>query len=115
MTMNEIVLSIHHVTDIMNEINLAGREQSDDIAQVSETIAQKDHNTQQNTTLVEQTAAAAESLSTQAQQLVLTIEMFRINQDKIKKVSNSNEKYSLLPLKVNSSVALLTVLRIFHD
>lgn len=51
-----------------------------------------DHNTQQNAALVEQTAAAAESLSTQAQQLVRTIVMFLINQGKIKKVSNINEK-----------------------
>lgn len=92
MTMNEIVASIRHVTDIMNEINHASSEQSDGIAQVGEAVTQMDHNTQQNAALVEQTAAAAESLSTQAQQLVLAIAMFRINQGKKTAVSDINRK-----------------------
>lgn len=64
MTMNEVVTSIRHVTDIMNEINNASSEQSDGITQVGDAVTQMDENTQQNAALVEQTAAAAESLKT---------------------------------------------------
>lgn len=82
MTMNEVVTSIRHVTDIMNEINNASSEQSDGISQVGEAVIQMDENTQQNAALVEQTAAAAESLKNQAQQLVQAIAMFQINQNR---------------------------------
>lgn len=82
MTMNEVVTSIRHVTDIMNEINNASSEQSDGITQVGDAVTQMDENTQQNAALVEQTAAAAESLKNQAQQLVKAIAMFQINQNK---------------------------------
>lgn len=81
MTMNEVVTSIRHVTDIMNEINNASSEQSDGITQVGDAVTQMDENTQQNAALVEQTAAAA-SLKNQAQQLVKAIAMFQINQNK---------------------------------
>ena len=89
MTMNEVVTSIRHVTDIMNEINNASSEQSDGITQVGDAVTQMDENTQQNAALVEQTAAAAESLKNQAQQLVKAIAMFQINQNK--KAVNATE------------------------
>jgi len=80
MTMNEVVISIRHVTDIMNEINSASSEQNDGISQIGQAVTHMDESTQQNAALVEQTAAAAESMKNQAQQLVQTIAMFQINQ-----------------------------------
>lgn len=92
MTMNEVVTSIRHVTDIMNEINNASSEQSDGITQVGDAVTQMDENTQQNAALVEQTAAAAESLKNQAQQLVKAIAMFQINQNKKTVTATPNRK-----------------------
>jgi len=77
-TMTEVVSSIKRVTDIMGEISAASSEQSAGVAQVGEAITQMDHATQQNAALVEESAAAAESLKTQAQQLVAAVAVFRL-------------------------------------
>ena len=77
-TMQQVVTSIRHVTDIMGEISVASNEQSQGVAQVVEAIHQMDQVTQQNAALVEQMAAAAESLNTQAQQLVGTVAVFKL-------------------------------------
>src|SRR5512147_2455503 len=61
-TMDEIVTSIKRVTDIMAEISAASAEQSAGIEQVNTAITQMDEVTQQNAALVEEAAAAAESL-----------------------------------------------------
>lgn len=77
-TMHEIVTSIKRVTDIMGEISSASTEQSAGVAQVGEAITQMDRATQQNAALVEQSAAAAESLKGQAAQLVQAVAVFRL-------------------------------------
>jgi methyl-accepting chemotaxis protein len=77
-TMSEIVRSIRRVTDIMGEISAASTEQSIGVAQVGEAITRMDQVTQQNAALVEESAAAAESLSLQARQLVDTVAVFRL-------------------------------------
>jgi methyl-accepting chemotaxis protein len=79
-TMDEIVKSIRHVTDIMGEISGASNEQSIGVAQVGEAIAQMDEVTQQNAALVEEMAAAAENLKAQAQELVGAVSVFRLNE-----------------------------------
>src|SRR5690606_24048827 len=61
-TMNEVVDSVRHVTDIMGEIMAASQEQSSGIEQVNTAISQMDEVTQQNAALVEEAAAAAASL-----------------------------------------------------
>ncbi|MGZ4955395.1 MAG: methyl-accepting chemotaxis protein [Methylobacter sp.] len=78
LTMEEIVTSIRGVTDMMSEITTASAEQSSGIEQVNMAIAQMDDVTQQNAALVEQAAAAAESLEEQAQNLVLTVNGFKV-------------------------------------
>ena len=78
-TMTEIVTSIARVTDIMGEISAASSEQSDGVGQISQAIAQMDQATQQNAALVEESAAAAESLRDQAQQLVQVVAVFRLD------------------------------------
>jgi methyl-accepting chemotaxis protein len=78
LTMNEVVGSIQRVSDIMGEISAASSEQSAGVTQVGSAIVAMDQSTQQNAALVEQTAAAAESLKIQALQLVETVAAFRV-------------------------------------
>jgi methyl-accepting chemotaxis protein len=77
-TMTEVVSSIRRVTDIMGEISAASSEQSLGVAQVGEAITQMDQATQQNAALVEEMAAAASSLKSQAQELVQTVAVFTL-------------------------------------
>ena len=78
-TMAEIVVSIRSVSDIVAEIASASIEQSNGVQQVGEAVVQMDRGTQQNAALVEQSAAAAESLKTQAQQLVQAVLVFKLD------------------------------------
>ena len=80
-TMTEVVGSIRRVTDIMGEISAASTEQSLGVAQVGEAVTQMDQVTQQNAALVEQMAAAASSLKTQANDLVQVVSRFKIGGD----------------------------------
>ncbi|MGV3655157.1 MAG: methyl-accepting chemotaxis protein [Noviherbaspirillum sp.] len=77
-TMDEVVSSVRRVTDIMGEITAASREQSEGIEQVNQAIAQMDRVTQQNAALVEEAAAAAESMQDQAGALAQTVAVFRL-------------------------------------
>jgi methyl-accepting chemotaxis protein len=78
-TMEEVVASIRRVTDIMGEISAASTEQSQGVAQVGEAVTSMDQVTQQNAALVEEMAAAASSLKSQAQDLVQTVAVFKLN------------------------------------
>ncbi|MBK9236627.1 MAG: hypothetical protein IPO19_11530 [Rhodoferax sp.] len=77
-TMTEIVSSVQRVTDIIGEISSASNEQSEGISQVNSTVIELDRMTQQNAALVEQSAAAAESLREQAQRLAHVVSAFRL-------------------------------------
>jgi len=77
-TMHEIVSSVQRVTDIMGEISAASSEQSAGIDQVNNAITSMDEVTQQNAALVEEAAAAAESLVEQAASLMDTVGAFRL-------------------------------------
>jgi methyl-accepting chemotaxis protein len=77
-TMAELVQAIQRVTEVMAQISLASSEQSSGVAQVGQAVTQMDHTTQQNAALVEQSAAAAESLKVQARQLVEAVSVFRL-------------------------------------
>jgi len=77
-TMTAVVGSIRRVTDIMGEISSASSEQSAGVAQVGEAVTLMDQATQQNAALVEQMAAAASSLQTQAQELVQVVDVFKL-------------------------------------
>ena len=77
-TMNEIVASVQRVSDIIGEITAAAAEQSDGIGQVNTAVTQLDQMTQQNAALVEESAAAAESLKDQAQRLAQVVAAFRL-------------------------------------
>ncbi|WP_328589497.1 methyl-accepting chemotaxis protein [Piscinibacter terrae] len=78
-TMQEIVSSVQRVTDIIGEITAASTEQSDGIGQINGSVAQLDQATQQNAALVEQSAAAAESLKDQTARLSQAVSVFRLH------------------------------------
>ena len=78
-TMHEVVNAISRVNDIMGEISAASAEQSNGVAQVGQAVNSMDQATQQNAALVEQMAAAAASLRTQAQDLVQIVSVFKVN------------------------------------
>ncbi len=80
-TMGEIVGSIQRVSDIVAEITSASAEQSNGVQQIGETVSQMDQATQQNAALVEESAAAAESLRGQAQQLVQAVAVFKLSHE----------------------------------
>ena len=77
-TMTAIVESVGRVTDIMGEIAAASEEQSTGIEQVNRAVNQMDEVTQQNAALVEEAAAASESLREQAGMLAQAVSVFRL-------------------------------------
>ncbi|EHS6723219.1 methyl-accepting chemotaxis protein [Salmonella enterica] len=79
-TMDEIVNAVTRVTDIMGEIASASDEQSRGIDQVGLAVAEIDRVTQQNASLVEESAAAAAALEEQASRLTQAVAVFRIHQ-----------------------------------
>ena len=78
-TMGEIVDSVRRVTDIMGEISSASVEQTSGIEQINMAISQMDQVTQQNASLVEEAAAAAESLQGQAGKLAEMVSVFKLD------------------------------------
>ncbi|MET0518842.1 MAG: methyl-accepting chemotaxis protein [Burkholderiaceae bacterium] len=76
-TMGEIVARVKRVSDLVGEISTSGREQNTGIGQVGDAIQQLDRVTQQNAALVEESAAASESLQQQAHQLVQVVGFFK--------------------------------------
>jgi hypothetical protein len=76
-TMNDIVQSVRKVVDVIGEITAASGEQSDGISEINGAIGNLDQMTQQNAALVEQSAAAAESLRDQADQLTQAVAVFK--------------------------------------
>ena len=78
-TMEDIVQSVQRVTDMMSEITAASTEQSVGIGQVNEAVGNLDQMTQQNAALVEESAAAAQSLREQAEQLAQVVAAFKLN------------------------------------
>jgi methyl-accepting chemotaxis protein len=77
--MQSIVAAIERVNGIVGEISSASAEQRSGIGQISQAIASLDSMTQQNAALVEQSAAAAQSLQQQAEQLAQTVAVFRLS------------------------------------
>jgi len=77
-TMADIVAQVKRVTELIVEISAATQEQTVGLGQVNESVTQLDQVTQQNAALVEQAAAAAESLKHQARQLVESVAIFQL-------------------------------------
>ncbi|HIV73093.1 MAG TPA: chemotaxis protein [Candidatus Aquabacterium excrementipullorum] len=77
-SMNEIMSSVQRVSDIIGEISAASSEQSQGIGQVNNSVNELDQMTQQNAALVEESAAAAESLRDQAGKLANAVAAFKL-------------------------------------
>ncbi len=77
-TMGEIVASVQRVSDVIGEITAAASQQSSGIGSVNGAIGSLDQMTQQNAALVEESAAASESLKDQARRLMQTMQVFRL-------------------------------------
>jgi methyl-accepting chemotaxis protein len=77
-SMGHIVASVRQVNDIIERISVASTEQADGIAEVNHAVGQMDDMTQQNAALVEQAAAAAESLHEQTVNLARAVSIFKI-------------------------------------
>jgi len=80
-TINQIVSSVKQVTDIISEISHASQNQSADIEGINHSVIDMDGMTQQNAALVEEAAAAAQSLQDQAAELAKVVSIFKLNSD----------------------------------
>jgi hypothetical protein len=77
-TMSEVVTSIRRVASIVGEISSASRDQSVGVSEVCEAVSKMDQFTQQNAALVEESAAGANALSEQAQEMVQAVAVFNL-------------------------------------
>jgi methyl-accepting chemotaxis protein len=77
-TMDALVISVRHVADIMLEISGASDEQSGDIVRINRAISEIDQMTQQNAALVEEAAAAAQSMQFQTHALNQAVSVFKL-------------------------------------
>ncbi len=82
-TIGEVVVSVRQVAQIISEIASAGLEQGTGIEQVNKAVVQMDQVTQQNAALVEEAAAAAESLRQQSQELEELVSVFRTGREAV--------------------------------
>ncbi|KAA8728925.1 methyl-accepting chemotaxis protein [Ewingella americana] len=96
-TMDDVVRSITHVTDIMAEIASASDEQSKGISQVAVAVTQMDSVTQQNAALVEEASQAAVSLEEQAALLNNAVATFKLR-DSVTRVAQHQVASSRAPL-----------------
>lgn len=92
-TMNTIVVGVRHAAAIMNEISAASKEQSVGIEKINLAIMDMDDMTQKNSALVEQAAAAAQSMKEQAVALGRTVDIFKT--DELQKASSIQYRQSL--------------------
>ena len=98
-TMQEIVNSVQRVGDIIAEITAAANEQSSGIGQVNQAVGDIDRMTQQNAALVEESAAAAQSLREQAARLAQVVSQFRLTDSMLQTaVSYSEHEQSQEPV-----------------
>lgn len=96
--MNAIIVAVTRVNDLMGEIASASDEQSRGISQVGQAVAEMDGVTQQNASLVEQSAGAAASLEDQARQLTEAVALFKLsNQDERPSVAAALPRKSAAP------------------
>lgn len=95
-TMGEIVVSVKRVSDVISDISAASHEQNSGIEQINVAIIQMDNVTQQNASLVEEAAAAAESMQEQARLLSEVVSVF-----KLKMHAETEQKKTTVVQRVN--------------
>lgn len=99
-TINEVVERVRRVTEIMAQISSASKEQSDGVGQIGDAVTSMDQVTQQNAALVEEMAAAAGSLRSQASDLVSAVAVFRLTQAHSAVMAAVRETPQAKPVKV---------------
>ncbi|RRO13478.1 methyl-accepting chemotaxis protein [Pectobacterium aquaticum] len=104
-TMQQVVMSIRQLSDTVSEISSASAEQSTGVEQVGIAVSQMDQTTQQNAALVEESAAAAQSLKEQADQLVREVSVFKIVRDQRSTPKPVTQTLSLARLPASSSAS----------
>lgn len=87
-----IVTNVQNMTQLIEEIAQASREQSDGIAQINSAMGQIDTTTQQNAALVEESAAAAASMQEQSRVLQDMVSVFSLNEEGKQAVNMASEK-----------------------
>jgi methyl-accepting chemotaxis protein len=105
-TMDKVVTSIKRVNDIMSEIAAASAEQATGIDEIGKAVTQMDEVTQQNAALVEEAAAAAESLQSQSEQLATRVSAFKLDDshgDHRSSVSNPKKLAKPAPKRIRDS------------
>lgn len=109
-TMKDVVASVKRVTDIMGEMLAASAEQTDGIEQINQAITQMDEVTQQNASLVEESAAAAAAMQDQAHNLAKLVSVFRLSTAYGEKAPTATKRIEpeAKPSVAKSSVAKLT-------
>ncbi|WFR77808.1 methyl-accepting chemotaxis protein [Janthinobacterium rivuli] len=112
-TMSEVVASVARVSNIIAEITVASQEQSTGIEQINQAVTQMDSVTQQNASLVEEAAAAAESLRDQASHLVQTVSIFKTHDSHVAAPAPAHApaRASRKPLRLVPAAASSTVKR----
>ena len=98
-SMQDIVSQVKRVNDLIAEISSASVEQTQGISQVGEAVTQLDQVTQQNAALVEESAAAADSLKQQAANLAEVVSVFRLAGD-----TGAGSASYAAPLAANAAV-----------
>lgn len=98
-TMGDIVAQVKRVADMINEISAATAEQTTGIGQINDAVMQLDQVTQQNAALVEESAAAADSLNQQAGQLVDAVAVFKIGHDETQSDAMGTRGAGYLPAR----------------
>jgi methyl-accepting chemotaxis protein len=96
-TMADIVTAIKRVNDIMSEIAAASSEQATGIQEVNNAVVQMDEMTQQNAALVEEAAAAADSMRQQSGQLAQRVAVFKVGQQSFSSASTSSNSMASFP------------------
>ena len=99
-TMSEVVASVARVSNIIADITMASEEQSAGIEQINQAVTQMDGVTQQNASLVEEAAAAAESLRDQANHLVQTVSIFKTHDSHAAAPAPAPARASAKPLRL---------------
>jgi methyl-accepting chemotaxis protein len=77
-TMEQVVASVRHVSDVVGEISASSVEQRSGIEEINKAIGQIDATTQRNAALVEEAAAAAAALQEESAQLATVVSRFRL-------------------------------------
>jgi methyl-accepting chemotaxis protein len=103
--MDEIVQSVRRVTDLIGEITASSSEQREGFSQVNHAVSNLDQMTQQNAALVEESSAAANAMSDQAQRLLQTVSVFELGHAQQTASTNVSHKSSAVANTAKTAVS----------